>query len=240
VTIGMARLPTSGATVASPCRAKDELKDVLGQLGIREILSDGEVSKLYGRFGIVIGKWLAEQYRLEISPVAKALLSMGQNLAEIAATLDAINTGFRAHFDIEVAHLLAQYLAHDPTVGSLDAAKDLLASLQMHAAQVGHASLVAHADLLTQSGEPGRPRLDWYDDFTALLLDLADKGRVKPQLQKNRITGIRSGWLLDAAQALESFLYPAMRSQSSEACGKRLERGKRRLEQRQGQKRSRS
>ncbi len=234
----MARLRTSGAIICSPYRSESELKIVLDRLGVGEILGEAEVREVHGSLGFVIGKWLGEVQRLDIPPVAKALLSIGRNLTEIAKALEALNTGLRADFDIQVALLLARYVAMDPTVGSLDRAKDLLGSLQTQASQVGHASLVAHADLATQSGKPGRPRMDWYDDFTALLFDLSAKGHVTPRLQKDRITGARSGWLFDAAQALESFLYPGMRSQSSEACGKRLERSKRRLSQRCGQKRS--
>jgi len=78
--------------------------------------------------------------------------------------------------------------------------------------------------------------LDWYDDFTALLLDIANMAGVKPTLRKDRSIGARSGWLFEAAQALESFLYPEMRSPSPEACGKRLERSQRRLRERERQK----
>jgi hypothetical protein len=149
----------------------EELKGVLDQLGVGNILSESELDGLHNQIGTIIGKWLGEEERLEIPPVAKALLSIGRDLTEVSTALDALNTGFHASFDIEVAHLLARYLAMDPTIGSLDRAKDLLAALQAHAAQAGHASLVAHADLSSQSGEPGRPRMDWYDDFTALLLE---------------------------------------------------------------------
>ncbi|SRR6266849_9367673 len=236
----MARLHTSGAVVCSPRRSVNELKSALDQLGVGNVLTDSELNDLHTELGSIIGKWMAEEERLEIAPVAKALLSIGRNLTEISTALDALNTGFHAEFDIEVAHLLARYLAVDPTIGSLDRAKGLLASLQAQATQAGHASLVAYADLSTQSGEPGRPRLDWYDDFTSLLLGLAAKGHIAPGLQKDRITEERSGWLFEAARVLESFLYPGMRSQSAEACGKRLERSKRRLKQRRGQKRSRA
>jgi hypothetical protein len=234
----MARLRKSGSVFCSPRGSLEELKSALEQLGVGNILSESELGNLRAVLGHIIGRWMQEEQRLEIPPVAKALLSIGQHLTEISSALDALNTGFHATFDVEVAHLLARYLTMDPTIGSLNKAKDLLASLQAQAAQVGHASLIAHADLSTQSGKPGRPRLDWYDDFTSLLLDLAAKGHIAPRMQKDRITAERSGWLIEAARALETFLYPGMRSQSAEACGKRLERSKRRLEQRRGQKRS--
>jgi hypothetical protein len=90
--------------------------------------------------------------------------------------------------------------------------------------------MIAHADLSIEAGKDGRRALDWYDDFTHLLLDLAERNDIEPTLRKDRKTHIRAGWLFDAAQALETFLYPHMRSPSAEACGKRLERSRERLQ----------
>ena len=99
-----------------------------------------------------------------------------------------------------------------------------------------HICLVAHADLSSQRGQKGRQALEWYDEFVTLLLDIAKRDSVEPKMQKDRISGQRSGWLIDAAQALETFLYPQMRSQSLEACGKRLERSRKRLSEPKRQK----
>jgi hypothetical protein len=76
---------------------------------------------------------------------------------------------------------------------------------------------------------------EWYDEFTALLLEVADTAGVEPRLGKDGISGAWVGWLLGAAQALEAFLDPQMRSPSAEACGKRLERSKKRLKQKHRQ-----
>jgi hypothetical protein len=84
--------------------------------------------------------------------------------------------------------------------------------------------MVAYADLNQKALNEGRAPLRWYDEFTALLLDIAKKAGVEPSLCKDRIRGTRTGWLFKAAQALEPFLDPFMRSPSPEACGKRLER----------------
>jgi hypothetical protein len=84
-------------------------------------------------------------------------------------------------------------------------------------------------------GESGRPQAEWHDEFAALLLEVAETAAVEPRLNKDRISGARVGWLLDAAQALEAFLHPQMRSLTAEACGKRLERSKTRLNQKHRQ-----
>jgi len=91
-------------------------------------------------------------------------------------------------------------------------------------------------DLL--SSQPGlAPPYPRFDALTQAkqLLEVAETAGVKPNLSKDRISGARVGWLLDAAQALEAFLDPQMRSPSVEACGKRLERSKTRLKQKHRQ-----
>jgi hypothetical protein len=234
----MARLPTSGSTVASPLRNEAEFKRVLSNLGVNGVNDETVVQELYLRLGAIIGRWLSELGRLNVSPVAKALLSMGKNLDEIAKILSGHETGMHSSFDIEIVSQLTKYLALDPTIGSRERAQEAISSFHREARRFAHTCQVASVDLATQTGQPGRPPLDWYDDFTVLLLEIADIGGVKPSLRKDRIRRTRSGWLFDAAQALETFLWPQMRSQNPEACGKRLERSSRRLKQGSGQKRS--
>jgi hypothetical protein len=89
---------------------------------------------------------------------------------------------------------------------------------------------IAFKILKEERGKSGRKKLSWYDDFTALLLKLAKLANVEPNLNKDRISGARGGWVFNAAQALEPLLYPLMRSETPEACGKRLERSLKRLQ----------
>ena len=141
--------------------------------------------------------------------------------------------------EISAASEIANHLALDPAVGSLSKARDIMSMFQREAARMAHVCTIAHAALPDQPGERGRRPIDWYDDFTALLLAIAERGGVTPTLRKDRTTGLRSGWLLDAARALEAFLdwkidgernspY-VMRSPSLEACGQRLDRSLKRL-----------
>jgi hypothetical protein len=196
---------------------------------------ESQTKEVYGRLGRIIGQWSAERDRQDISPLAKTFTAIGRELDEVAKILTGHETGLRERHDIEVVSKLATILALDPEVGSRRQADNLITSFRNDAAKVAHACLVAARDLKQQVGKDGRPRLDWYDDFTALLLEVAGKGGVEPQLGKDRITGAAYGWLLDAAQALEAFLDPQMHSPSAEACGKRLQRAKKTLDQQIGQ-----
>jgi hypothetical protein len=233
----MARLLTSGASVVSPYRDEGDLCRALSDLRIGHAFDGAAIHAVYWKLGAIIGQWMSEQQRLEVSAVGKALLSAAGNLNEVSTLLGGLETGIHSDLEIAVASRTAEYLAMDPTVGSLDKARAFVSRFQRDTVRMAHVCMVARAGLPDRPGERGRRALDWYDDFTALLLDVADTADVKPILRKDRISGARSGWLFEAAEALESFLYPEMRSPSPEACGKRLERSLRRLRERERQKR---
>jgi hypothetical protein len=146
--------------------------------------------------------------------------------------------------EISVAAEIARHLALNPQVNSLSNAHDIMSAFQQEAVRIAHVCMVARAALPNQPSKGGRPPIGWYDDFTSLLLEIADRGGVDPTLRRDRITG-PNGWLLDAAQALEAFLdweiggkrlsSHLMRSPGPEACGKRLERSLKRLRGDKGQ-----
>jgi hypothetical protein len=223
----MARFPAKSSGLAHPYKERAELTPVLFELHVARSIDDRAADEIYSKLATIIGKWFAEQERVEIEPVAKALLRTAKNLSEISLLMSGRETGFRTGFEIAVASQLGEYLALDPTIGS--EAHDLMASFREQAAQISHVCMVGYADLSDKAGKQGRLALDWYDDFTALLLSIAVRSGIEPALQKDRVTRVRSGWLFDAAQAFEMFLYPHMRSPSAEACGKRLERSLKRL-----------
>ena len=238
VILDMPRLLSSGASIVLPFRDEGELKRALFDLHVSQSLDPAVIHDVYGKLGLIIGEWFSERAeRIEASPIAKALLSTAKHLSAASRLLSGHETGFRTSVEIGVTSETARYLALDPTVGSQAQAQEIVSTFQQEAARIAHVSLVAYAALADQSADRGRPALEWYDDFTALLLEIAVKADVEPTLRKDRITGARSGWLFEAAQALESFLYPEMRSPSAEACGTRLDRSKRRLRRRTRQNR---
>jgi hypothetical protein len=231
----LARLPIRGAAVASPCRDEANLKNVLLKLCPAHPFDDSTVRHWYEMLSSVVGQGLSEQQRLEVSPVAKRLRSTGLALDEIARTLQGHVTGFHTDLEVEVVSQIKNYLALDPTVGSVDNADENINSLRHAASIVARACLTAASDLAGQRGTPGRGRLEWHDDFTQLLLNVAETASIEPTLGFDRINNSGCGWLFEAAQALQSFLWPGMGAQSDEAAVKRLERSKKRLQLRRGQ-----
>lgn len=231
----MARLPSTGGWAATPAQDLEDFKRMLLKLCPAHAFDDSAVQDFYEALSAVVGKWFSEQQRVEVSPVAKSLRSMGISLGEVARTMQGHETGFHTDVEIEIVSQIKNYLALDPTVGSIVKADDLITALQRDTAKLAHACLVAASDLATQSGAPGRTRLGWHDAFTELLLKIAKAAGVVPTLGKDRIRGERTGWLFLAAQDLESFLWPEMRSPTPEASWKRLERSKARINKWVGQ-----
>jgi len=232
----MAKISIGGSSVSSLHKDEDEFKRVLSRLCSAKTLEENAVTSFHSRLERIVDQWLSDQGRADVSPVARALSSIHKNLQEVVTALTGHDTGLRTSNEIEVVTQLKIRLARDPNVGSIDRAWELLTAFRREAHKVAHASHVTAAELCSQHGEKGRPRLDWYDDFTAVLLEVADNAGVKPDLYKDRDSSLRGGWLLEAAVALEAFLYPDMRSETAEACGKRLERSQKRLKYRQRQK----
>ena len=224
----MRRLPIR-TTLVTPSRDETKLKSALNGIGLAAVLSDADIHAVYMNLAQICGAWSAEQASMSASAVAQALLRLGKNLTEASRLFSGFETGLRSAVESEVTTLAAEILALDPTVGRLNQAKKLIASFREDAAKVGHACMVAHADLARKAEKEGRDKLLWYDDFTALLLRLAKKAGIKANLNKRRDNQQRGGWLFVAAQTLEEFLLPAMRSPSPEACGKRLEVSRKRL-----------
>ena len=122
----MTRLATSGARIEPPRRDEGELERVLCDLGLAQVLAEATVHELYWKFGEIIGQWSKERERLEVSPVAKALLSMANNLSEVSRLVAGLETGIRSDLEIAVASRVANLLSIDPTVGSQSKAQELL------------------------------------------------------------------------------------------------------------------
>ena len=222
----MKRLRKYGASLSSPALDEAKLLDALEKLGIAVKFNKRAVRDIYFKIAVIIGSWHAKLEAKEASPVATMLLSTARSLTEVSRLLSGHQTGERSAVELNVTNEVIRLLERDMTV---DAAHVFIDGFRDHAGKIARACETAHQEL-TGKGEHGRPANDWYDDFTKLLLDIAARGGVKtPSIGEDRVTGKRTGWLFKAAQALEPFLERRMRSQSKEACGKRLERSRKRL-----------
>jgi hypothetical protein len=234
----MKRLPIRGFRLVALERDEGELKHYLAELGAAAAFDDSAIHDLHIKLAAIHGRWLAERTAKEVSPVVKALGNLADDLTEVTMFLSGHDTGMHSAAVVETASQIVRALEHNGAVDSVEAAHDLINTFKGEAAKVQRACLTALADLTAPSSQKGRDALGWYDEFAAVLLGIAKKIGVEPALGKDRITGERSGWLFQAARALEPFFPSYMRSQSPEACGKRLERSRKRLLKTHRQKRS--
>jgi hypothetical protein len=230
------RIRPRGATIASAYLnetatepAETDFRTKICDLCPGHSFDEKTLTELYSTFGAVIGKWLSEWGQPELLPIADRLVSTARFLEQLAEGLAGVQTGMRQAEDIEFALLARQALSLNPLVGDLSRADKKLTSFQQQCSEMAQVFWIALTLLNEYQGKRGRKKLTWYDDFTAMLLKVAKLANIEPNLNKDRITRARGGWLFDAAQALEFFLYPPMRSDTPEACGKRLERSLKRL-----------
>jgi hypothetical protein len=225
----MKQLQIRGASLATPMLGEAEFEHALAKLGVAAVFGEADIHETYLEIAGVYGVWLAEEESKEVSSVATALRRAGKNLIEASELLNGRETGMRSQVELEVTSRVIEILGQDPTVGNSEKARELIAAFKDDAARVGHACLIAYVDLERKAPNDGRAPMLWYDKFTAILLRIAEKAKIDPNLNKDRINQTRGGWLFNAAQALEPFLHRYMRSPSTEACGKRLERSCKRL-----------
>jgi hypothetical protein len=213
----MTRLPVSGSSIASPLRSEGDLKGVLSDLRVDHVLSRAAVHEIYLSLASIIGQWMSEEQRLEVSSVAGSLLSTAKSLNEAVLTLGGFETGLHSDLEIAVATRIAKYLALVPGVSSLTEAQELISSFRQEAARIAHVCMVARADLPNRPEKLGRRALHWYDAFTALLLQMAEKANLEPTLGKDRITGVRSGWRKPRGRGVDRLAIVSPRDRKSVA-----------------------
>jgi hypothetical protein len=86
----MARFPSSGSGIVSPIRVEAELGEVLADLCTSYTFDELAIDEIYLKLGIIVGKWLSEQERVEVDPIAKALLRMARNLSEVSHLMSGL------------------------------------------------------------------------------------------------------------------------------------------------------
>jgi hypothetical protein len=223
----MPRIRRSGSSLMTPSRPESELKRILSDLTHGHQFDDHSVHQYYLTLSSIIGGWLSEQGQLESGSVKKILLTIARSLDDASGYLAGLETGIRTDVELTISSRVLNLMAQDPTIGSTESAQQLLSSFRRDAERISHVCDVAAAELPSRPDKRGRKAKGWYDSFMVLLLEVADKANIKPTLHRDRDNGdALTGWVLEAAGRLETFLPKEMRSPSDEARYKRLERSK--------------
>ena len=89
---------------------------------------------------------------------------------------------------------------------------------------ISQACFAAAKNVKLTKQKSGQKPLDWYDNFTRVIVLIARKNNIRTTIVTDRETGKPRGRFLELGAAFEKLLYPAMRSPSRSALAKRLSR----------------
>jgi hypothetical protein len=218
--------PTTATRRSAPRATPDDLRYCLIELEVGHAFDDTRVDRLYWRFGSISGGWFANEEGKEASSVVAMLRKLQKDFTIGANVLDGKKSGLKSTTQIFSTRLTTEALALNPIV--LDP-EGLLDRLVKDLTTVAHACQIAQGWLSGPADRKGKDPLMYYDDFTQLLVEIAEAGGVAPTLGNDDVNDTPCGWLFDAAMALEPFLYPELRSPSVKACGQRLRRSLKRI-----------
>jgi hypothetical protein len=59
--IRMKQLAIRGASLMTPARSEENLKEVLGKLGVLAAFNDAEIHEVYSEIAKIYGSWMAEE-----------------------------------------------------------------------------------------------------------------------------------------------------------------------------------
>jgi hypothetical protein len=206
----------SGLALA-PLSAKDEalvrrkLAGVIGR-GLAQI----ELSKKLNPGG-----------RLQTRAIATTLKAIGTDFQKAGQILRGLHTGFHEGHQVEAATRIREALEKNRELKT--SADEFLQDFCDRMNAVSQACLVAAADLKSIKSKAGQKPIDWYDDFTRVLVLIAERNGIRTTVVTDRVTGKPGGRFLELGAAFERLLYPRMRSPSRAALAKRLQRSLRRV-----------
>jgi hypothetical protein len=235
----MVRIPKSGVTYQFPFeldpgrREPDvTLADIVKSLGLKPLTGKAE-REIRRRLGFALGKWEAPRQTYDLDDVMSSMNSHAKTLEKFVAVCSISKGGHLEdrylERDMEVCFQLAQELRHTLALENNAAAHAYLADFADRGAALVSAARAAANRLKGIKGTPGGSAFGWYDEFTAVLLELCDQNEIEPKAAIDRYSGELIGGLAAVAEAFERLLHPLMRSPSKQAMVKRLQRSVRRL-----------
>jgi|GEM_PF-1439834 hypothetical protein len=227
----MAKLPRSGVAYQCLNECECTLPEIMVSLGLKPLSKSAE-RKLRDQLGFALAQWEEPYTAVEVEDVVSSLNAHAKRLDKLAPLAAVAKGGFCRSDEIEVACRLAQILSEDPTIGRIEAAYAYLEDFWNRAGVIAAACRSAATRLEATVGKDGHPRYDWYDGFTAVLIDVCQQNGIEPKVGIDRISGKPVGRLVEIAPVFERLILPKMRSPTPQALVKRLQRSRKRLEKR--------
>jgi hypothetical protein len=227
----MAKLPRTGVAYQCLYEWESTLAEIVADLGLKPFRKKAE-REIRFRLGVALAKWEEPKTALQIKRVVGSLNAQAKRLDEMSSLGTIARMGLAHEQDIETSGRLARCLTSNPAIGSIEAAHAYLEDFCHRASVIASGCRAAATSLQSTKGQSGRSRYGWYDEFTAVLLDVCKQNNIEPTIGFDSSSDEAVGTLSKIAAAFERLLLPKMRSPASEAMVKRLQRSLRRLEQR--------
>jgi hypothetical protein len=227
----MAKLPQTGVAYQCLYGYDCTLSEVMASLGLRPLSKKAE-GELRFRLGVALALWEEPYAAIQVKDVVTSLNSHAKRLDEIGPLAAITRERFARGDEIAVSGELVQVLTSDPTIESVEAARAYLSEFCDRARKIASACRAAASSLQSTKGKDGKPPYHWYDEFTAVLVDICKQNKIEPTVGIDRISGEPVGDLFEVASGFERLLAPKMRSPAPAALVKRLQRSLGRLEDR--------
>jgi hypothetical protein len=224
----MAKLPRSGVAYQCLNECECTLPEIMVSLGLKPLSKSAE-RKLRDRLGFALAQWEEPYTAVEVEDVVSSLNAHAKRLDKLAPLAAVAKGGFCGSEDIAVTGQLMKLLKEDTTIGNLEAAYSYFREFCDRAGTIASACRDAATKLGSTVGKDGHPRYDWYDEFTAVLVEICQQNGMEPKVGTDRQSGEPVGRLVEIAAAFERLLLPKMRSPTPQALVKRLQRSLKRL-----------
>ena len=167
----MARLPRTGVAYRSLDEREVTLAEIVASLGLKPLSKKAE-REIRDRLGFALATWDEPYTALQIKDVAGALKAHAKRLDQIAPLGTITRSGFAREHDIAVGGQLVRMLAQNPAIGSVAAAHEYLRNFCDGANMMALTCRAAAMSLQSKKGQGGKSPYGWYDEFTAVLLDI--------------------------------------------------------------------
>jgi hypothetical protein len=227
----MAKLPRTGVAYQCLYECDGTLAEIVASLDLKPLSKKAE-REIRHRLGLALAKWEEPYTALQIKDVVSSLKAHARRLDEVASLGTVTRMGFVRGEDIAASGQLVQFLTSNPAIGSIEAAHAYLEDFCHRAGIIASACWAAASRLQSMKGQSGKSRYGWYDELTAVLLEVCKRNKIEPTVGIDRISGEPVGTLSRIAPGFERLLLPKMRSRKPAAMVKRLQRSLGRLEQR--------
>jgi hypothetical protein len=174
--------------------------------------------------------------KLSVQDIIAALKKIAIRLREVEPLLRGSQSGFRTTHEIEVALKLREALASSLDVAEpslkdsslsarIDQSQEFLTDFCSRLDAVAKACAKAGADLAQIKGNKGRTQSLWFEEFTRVLVSLAEEHGLRTTIEKIRETRMYKGPILDMAWGFQQLFYPdyCMRAKSRAGLADRLQ-----------------